>query len=89
MPTPLFEPPCCDDCHAVVRDESELTTVPDGTDRPLRLCRRCAAECEPIAVCPECGSDHLHVDYSDFGIERETVLVQREMESERSLLASI
>jgi hypothetical protein len=72
MPTPLFEAPHCDDCRTEVADASELVTVPDGTDRPLRLCAACAAECEPMPVCPSCGSDKVRTDYIDLGIDAET-----------------
>ena len=51
----------CDGCNQI-HCSDHVVVVPDGTDKPLKCCATCAAECEPLelpavaAMCPDCGS---------------------------------
>ena len=73
--------PCCDqfacDGCGSIFCASHLTSIPDGTPRPLLCCPACAAECLQqdlpfVLCCPQCHSEAVSIREYGFGTSSET-----------------
>ena len=70
--------PLCQNCSTFVCDGCAQTfcaehavTIPDSTEKPLRVCAACAEECT-VQTCPCCSSANVYTDYIEFGADPET-----------------